>query len=147
MISGKRLRTRVWMICLVLCMAVLPAVVSASDFEIQNGVLVKYNGPGGHVVIPDGATGITGYRLSWEEGAYYRGAFENRTDITGFTLPDSVGYLGDSAFAGCTGLVEVTLPKSLGNIHEKAFQRCTHLTTLYIPGHTYLSSWVARQCI
>ena len=29
---------------------------SNNDFEIENGVLVKYTGAGGDVVIPDGVT-------------------------------------------------------------------------------------------
>ena len=31
---------------------------SNNDFEIENGVLVKYTGAGGDVVIPDGVTSI-----------------------------------------------------------------------------------------
>ena len=32
--------------------------VFADDFDIQNGVIVKYNGTSGDVVIPDGVTAI-----------------------------------------------------------------------------------------
>lgn len=32
--------------------------MSNSDFVIENGVLKKYNGAGGDVVIPDGVTSI-----------------------------------------------------------------------------------------
>lgn len=31
-----------------------------SDFAIENGVLVQYNGPGGDVVIPEGGDGDWG---------------------------------------------------------------------------------------
>ena len=31
---------------------------NASDFVIENGVLKKYKGPGGNVVIPEGVTSI-----------------------------------------------------------------------------------------
>lgn len=31
-----------------------------SDFQIENGVLVKYTGNGGDVVIPEGVTSIGG---------------------------------------------------------------------------------------
>ena len=33
---------------------------STNDFEIENGILKKYTGPGGDVVIPDGVTTIEG---------------------------------------------------------------------------------------
>lgn len=45
---------------LLICLNILPIVVIAadSDFSISNGVLVKYNGSGGDVIIPDGVTTI-----------------------------------------------------------------------------------------
>ena len=42
---------------LMLTLVPMTATVNAnSDFEIRNGVLTKYNGAGGDVVIPDGVT-------------------------------------------------------------------------------------------
>ena len=48
------------------------------DFTIENGVLKKYNGSGGYVVVPDGVKTI-------DERAFY-----NNLTITGVRLPDSV---------------------------------------------------------
>ena len=53
------------------------------EFVIENGVLTKYNGPGGDVVIPAGVTEI-GER-----------AFYGCTDLTGITVPDSVTRIGE----------------------------------------------------
>ena len=32
---------------------------STNDFEIENGILKKYTGPGGELVVPDGVKSIT----------------------------------------------------------------------------------------
>ncbi len=37
------------------------AQAASGDFTIENGVLTKYNGSGGNVVIPDGVTEIGKY--------------------------------------------------------------------------------------
>lgn len=58
----------------------------SEDFEIQDGVLIKYKGKGGHVVIPDGVACI-GFR-----------AFDGCKNLTNITIPDSVTSIGDDAF-------------------------------------------------
>ena len=62
---------------------------SNNDFEIKNGVLVKYTGAGGDVVIPDGVTGIGDH------------AFSQCKSLTSVTIPDGVTSIGDCAFLGC----------------------------------------------
>ena len=49
-----------------------------SDFVIENGVLKKYVGPGGNVVIPEGVT-----RISF-------GAFDSCGALTGVAIPEGV---------------------------------------------------------
>ena len=45
-----------------------------SDFRIENGVLMEYTGPGGHVVIPDSVTSIGD------------SAFKNCNSLTSITI-------------------------------------------------------------
>ncbi len=48
-------------LCLLLALIfvlAVPAWAAEEDFEIEDGVLTAYTGPGGAVVIPDGVTAI-----------------------------------------------------------------------------------------
>ena len=74
-----------------------------SDFVIENGVLMKYNGSGGDVVIPADVVEIS----------YY--AFSNCTGLTAVTIPEGITKIGAYAFQG-TGLVSLTIP-GLSLIH------------------------------
>lgn len=81
------------------------------EFVIENGILTKYNGPGGEVIIPEGVKEI-GYSekrngLQW----LYIGAFENCTTLTGITLPNSVEKIHPRAFSGCTALKCFDVPE------------------------------------
>lgn len=95
-----------------------------SDFVIENGILTKYTGNGGDVVIPDGVTEIG------------RRAFYECSKLTSVSIPDSVTSIGYSAFAECTSLTSVTIPKSVKSIEEDAFGYCTSLTSITIPNNT-----------
>ena len=91
-----------------------------SDFVIENGVLTKYTGPGGDVVIPEGVTSIGD------------GAFCGCNSLTSVTIPDGVTSIGDRAFQWCTNLTNVSLPESLTSIGNRAFYGCS-LTNVTIP--------------
>ena len=102
-----------------LCIALFAASAYAedSDFQInKSGVLTKYLGSGGDVVIPDGVTAI-GEKASF-----------NCSSLTGVTIPDGVTSIGGGAFYVCTGLTSVTIPGSVTSIGNYAFWNCTGLT-------------------
>ena len=91
------------------------------DFEIENGVLTKYNGAGGDVVIPDGVTSIGD------------SAFENCSSLTSITIPDSVTSIDNYAFFNCSNLTSVIIPDSVTSIGDYAFYKCSSLTSITIP--------------
>ena len=94
---------------------------NASDFVIENGVLMNYTGPGGDVVIPEGVTSIGSY------------AFHYCSDMKSVTIPDSVVCICENAFCGCKGLTSVTIPDNVTGIADYAFFGCSRLKSVKIP--------------
>lgn len=86
-----------------------------SDFIIENGILTKYTGSGGAVVIPDGVTAIG------------RDAFSLLNSITSVHIPNSVTVIGHGAFESCMKLAHINIPDSVTAIHGKAFWNCPAL--------------------
>ena len=108
---------------LMLCSCVCPLFVFAVDtdapeFDIENGVLVRYNGADSDVEIPDGVTAIGEY------------AFYDKK-VQRVSLPDSVTKIGDSAFSRST-LTDINFPEGLQTIGNGAFQN-TWITEANIP--------------
>ena len=108
---------------LMLCSCVCPLFVFAVDtdapeFDIENGVLVRYNGADSDVEIPDGVTAIGEY------------AFYDKK-VQRVSLPDSVTKIGDSAFSRST-LTGINFPEGLQSIGNGAFQN-TWITEANIP--------------
>lgn len=116
-------RIKVIAVLLVLiAQAIFPVISHAdtsNDFEIENGVLTKYTGSGGDVVIPDGVTEI-GFDV-----------FDG-SNITLITIPDSVTSVGAFAFSNCNGLTSLIIPNSVQSIGTDAFYRCENLKSVAI---------------
>ena len=93
----------------------------AEDFEIIDGVLVKYNGAGGDVIIPNSVTSIG-------EKAFYE-----CSSLTSVTIPYGVTMIDSHAFFKCTGLTNVSIPNSVITIGTSAFSHCESLTAIEIP--------------
>ena len=74
---------------------------NASDFIIENGVLKKYTGVGGDVVIPEGVTEIGD------------NAFKNKKSILSVTIPEGVVKMGVKSFAGCCNMKSIFFPSTL----------------------------------
>ena len=106
-----------------------------NDFIIEDGVLVKYKGDGGDVVIPDGVTRIG------------ENAFCVCSSLISITIPDSVTSIGITAFTGCTSLTSVIIPDSVTSIDGYAFLNCTALTLITISRSvTNIDSGVFSRC-
>ncbi|MBE6957981.1 MAG: leucine-rich repeat domain-containing protein [Ruminococcaceae bacterium] len=94
---------------------------NVNDFVIENGVLTKYTGPGGNVVIPEGVTKI-GSKAFW-----------GCESMTAVTIPEGVTSIDFGAFWECTGLKEITIPEGVTTIGEYAFTWCRNLTKIVLP--------------
>ena len=109
--------------------------VEKPEFEIENGVLKKYNGTGGNVIIPDNIKGIGEY------------AFVKCNTLTGVVIPNSVNYISESAFGNCENLTYITIPNSVISIGWAAFCNCKALTRIVIPiSVTSIAESVFEDC-
>lgn len=91
-----------------------------TDFQIENNVLVEYDGDDSHVVIPDGVVEIGSEVFSCCE-------------MESVTIPESVVRIADSAFEYCENLESVVLPSGLKHLGANAFSGCEKLTEIEIP--------------
>lgn len=88
-------------LCLLLGMVPVFAFAAEDEFNISNGMLISYKGPGGHVDIPDGVRYI-GYD-----------AFRDNTNITSVSFPASVEQMAWDTdfhwkpFDGCVNLTQI----------------------------------------
>ena len=94
---------------------------SASDFIIENGVLTKYVGPGGDVVIPEGVTEIGDHAFCTVEIISGREYFWYNKTLTSVALPEGLVKIGNGAFDQCVLLTQIVFPGSLQEIGAKAF--------------------------
>lgn len=101
---------------------------------VGNGVLIKYNGPGGNVTIPENVRFISD-------------AFRHNKTITNVSIPTSVSIVGDYAFLGCSAIQSVSFPDTLLAIGDSAFGECSSLSTVYIPDSVqYISEGAFSDC-
>ena len=104
------------------------------DFVIKKGVLGKYKGSSGDVVIPKRVKEIG------------ESAFEDCTGLTNVTIPEGVTKIGEFAFLNCTGLTSVTIPAGVTSIGNNAFSGCKSLDNVTIPARVTNIDWCAFAC-
>ncbi len=103
-----------------------------TDFEIEYGVLKKYNGKAVSVQVPKGVVKIAGYAFNQCELLEHVELPEKlrSIDTAGFTscprlqsinIPTTVGYLFSSAFVNCPLLVVICYKKNLSEDFEANF--------------------------
>ena len=106
-----------------------------NDFVIENGVLKKYQGQGGDVVIPEGVTTIDDWAFAWCQS------------LKNVVMPESVTSIGDRAFFGCSSLASIVIPEGVKSIGAEAFWRCRSLTSVVIPeGVTSIGASAFFEC-
>ncbi len=94
------------------------------DFEIQDGVLVKYHGNDPDVMIPEGVTRIG-------KAAFWDGAVPG--SLRSVVIPEGIEEIGERAFSRCEYLEEISFPNSLRKIEKDAFSGCIGLKELKLP--------------
>ncbi|AET57949.1 peptidase S8 and S53 subtilisin kexin sedolisin [Paenibacillus terrae HPL-003] len=118
--------------------------VSSTDFTIVNGVLTSYNGPGGHIVIPDSVTEIGEEVFAYREDILSvkipasvkkigRAAFSYAKELKVITLSEGLEVIGESSFSDLAKLAQITLPSTVKDIGDSAFARDTALRSLHLP--------------
>lgn len=124
------------LLVLAMCLGLAPitAFAADSDFTIQNGVLTKYNGSGGTVVVPEGVVEI-GER-----------AFDGCKGLKEIRLPSSLRVIGAYAFCS-SGLSAINITNGVTSIEGGAFLYCSELTSVSIPASvTEISASAFESC-
>ena len=94
---------------------------NTSDFIIENGVLKKYVGPGGDVVVPKEVTEIGD------------SAFAGISKLKTVIIPGSVKKIGRLAFRKCVALARIDMLPGLQIMSAYAFYGCKKLKRISIP--------------
>lgn len=106
-----------------------------NEFRIKDGVLMRYRGSGGAVVIPDCVKSIN------------KSAFAECKQVTSVVVPDSVTALGVGVFEDCSNLASVVLPSQLTTIPEGTFGNCSQLSSVDLPAMlTSIQKNAFRDC-
>lgn len=118
---------------------VKPAATASADFDIQNGVLLKYRGREAHVRVPDGVVRIAKH-------AFTRTV--TRTRVVQGLPPMLAEWAGEEWVTphdeeyeeteGLDFLREVYLPESVERIDSQAFFGCTSLKRIEAPEKTII---------
>ena len=115
-----------------------------NGFVIENGRLIKYEGPDGSVEIPEGVSEIGDRAFQYCKGLTEalipatvkrvgKGAFRHCENLECVALETGVEEIDDEAFQGCFSLQHITLPTGMRRIGRRAFGWCMRLKTVALP--------------
>lgn len=104
-----------------------------ADFQIEDGVLVKYLGSQTEVTVPEGVTSIG-------EGAFY-----NCDSLESVILPEEITSIGAGAFNDCESLSSIEFPEGLTTIGGDAFKDCWQLENIVLPEELTQLGWNAFE--
>ncbi len=149
-----------------LCMLMLAIgfsanVCAASDFVIEDGVLVGYFGADNvdKVTIPSGVTSIGRNAFEGYMGIksivipsgvtrIEMNAFKDCRSITSIKIPSTVKYIGAAAFASCFELKSITIPNSVTTVMDRAFDGCYALKSAKLSSNMDVIRWgTFRDCM
>ena len=118
----------VFLSLLLCCSFLTVAFAGDDDFEIEDGVLIRYNADDDKVVVPGGVTKLGEY------------CFDNKK-MTELVLPDSLEVIDDFALCWCENLKTVTIPKNVRQLGCYVFEGCMALTAINVAeGNRYFKS-------
>ncbi len=130
---------RIIKLLLLLLALLLPATVTAYDFEV-NGIYYNINGNQATVTYGDDYSGdvtipetVTYNGMTYSVTAIGSWAFSGCIWLTSIDIPNSVTSIGEEVFYGCSGLTSVTIGNSVTSIGYEAFYGCSGLTSIDIP--------------
>lgn len=138
------------------------------DFEIRDGVLIKYLGKDDKVTVPSGvikiankAFALSGVKeivlpegLIGIEGEYHPGdvlgtfgAFHLCIYLEKVSLPKTLERIGAAAFSGCKRLKHIRLPEKLVEIGAISFADCVGLEEVEFPkGLAKIGEFAFQRC-
>ena len=102
-----------------------------ADFEIKDGVLIKYHGHSQEVVVPEGIIAIGD------------SAFKDNSSMVSIELPQSLINIGEEAFCNCRGFTELVFPPKLASIGARAFDNCESLKKITLSKTIKFIGWCA----
>ena len=130
-----------------------------NDFDIEDTILIKYNGNEKNVTIPDNITKIGSHAFSSchiieniimtdNVTEIMSGAFANCIALENVVISDNVSYIYSDAFYNCKSLKQINLPSKLEYIGPGAFQSCEMLDNIIIPNNvSYIGYWAFKDVI
>lgn len=108
------------------------------EFKIKDGVLKKYSGNGGDVVIPNTVT-----EIDWEKNV-----FQRNNKIVSLKIPGTVKKVPIFAFEGCKRLKSIDFEDGVQEIGSGAFGDCSQLESISLPESVkHIGSWSFHNCI